>query len=332
MIVIGDSIMWGQGLLKEQKFYYQVARWLETDVFRNARIVPEPLLLAHSDANIFPAFDQKKDFIKNNVSGETDLPNPAILFQAESALEHFKNRERPGNTGPATVDLILLNGGINDFGVERFLKLGLSASLVDKYAKQYCGHGMRLLLTFLASAFPNARMVVVGYYQIISRETHRDFVRKAVMRKIFGSSPKWFFNIPFFDENRRLRDEFAKRSEWWLNSSNTHLEDAVKSVNRSFPVSGDRVVFVPTPFRPENSYGTGKQSLLWELNDAFEVEDPMSAARAVTCKQDGKRSIRYEICKRAAAFHPNPAGAAAYAEKIKEAVAKLAGPAGWSER
>ncbi len=329
--------MWGQGLLEEQKFYHQIYRWLQTEVFNGARPVAEPRMFAHSDARIFPAFSRERDFVKENISGESRLPNPSILFQASRALTEFKT----GGTGPENVDLILANGGINDFNVERFLQAKLGSATIKKYAEQYCGHGMGLLLRFLATAFPNARIVVPGYFLIISKKTDPDFLRKTVLKYAIGKNPRYLFNIPYVGENRGLRSELARRAQDWVDYSTHYLTESIRTVNAEFPVEGSgrgqRVVFVPAPFGPGNAYGAawgkneseGDRPFLWELNDRLLPEDPMLQSRSLTCKQDDIKGLDYQICKRAAAFHPNVQGAEAYAIAIKAELQKIIPSTNW---
>ncbi len=333
MLVIGDSIMWGQGLREEQKFYHQVYRWLQTEVFKGVRPVAEPRVFAHSDARIFPAFSLDRDFVKENVSNESRLPNPSILFQASTALSEYK---KSAVNGPQKVDLILVNGGINDFRVERFLQAKLVSAAIEAYARQFCGHGMGLLLRFLATAFPNARIVVTGYYLIISKKTDPDVLRNGVLKFALGKKPRHLFNIPFVGENRGLRNELARRSQDWVDYSTRYLGETVTTVNTEFPVEGSgrghRIVFVPAPFGPGNAYGAsgeGERPFLWELNDRLLPEDPMLPSRSLTCAQDRIKGLNYQTCKRAAAFHPNPEGAEAYATAIKAELQKIIPSTNW---
>jgi hypothetical protein len=128
-----------------------------------------------------------------------------------------------------------------------------------------------------------------------------------------------------------LRDELAKRSEWWFEASTRHLNEAVKTVNGEFPMNSPdarRITFVPTPFRTENSYGA-KESLVWELNDKLEPRDHMFETRKVTCDLEGLKGLDREVCRRAAAFHPNPAGASKYADEIKKALVEILPTTDW---
>ncbi|EAB8931752.1 hypothetical protein DTY68_20970 [Escherichia coli] len=51
MLVLGDSLIWGQGLREEEKFYYLTKRWLEDDVFNgNGRV--RLTVKAHSGSTI----------------------------------------------------------------------------------------------------------------------------------------------------------------------------------------------------------------------------------------------------------------------------------------
>lgn len=49
MLILGDSVMWGQGLLDEEKFWFLTKKWLEKETGRT--VVHR--LEAHSGATIF---------------------------------------------------------------------------------------------------------------------------------------------------------------------------------------------------------------------------------------------------------------------------------------
>lgn len=233
MLVLGDSIMWGQGLLREQKFFYQVNEWLKTEILKDRRAVNPPHVEAHSGATIFPEFDEKLDFTKRYSSGETNVSNPSIIFQAFNALEHYQNQgESESSVTPEKVDLILVNGGINDFNAGRLFHIIIKDEKIQAYARQFCGNGMKILLRFLTSSFPKAKIVVTGYYSIISTETDPNILRKTLSSFLGTEKLGFLFNIPFYREHHRFRDELARRSYVWRDESDRNLLEAVRSINK----------------------------------------------------------------------------------------------------
>ncbi len=98
MVVIGDSIAWGNGLNDPDKYYYLVADWLQEKLNRPVDVA----VYAHSGAII------------SGETGESLDPNlncgyPTLIDQANN----IQNKD--------DVDLILVSGGINDVGVMNIL-------------------------------------------------------------------------------------------------------------------------------------------------------------------------------------------------------------------
>lgn len=340
MLVLGDSVMWGQGLLHHQKYFQLVHSWLKEEVLGQSRKVNEPLVFAHSGARIFPEYGKNRDIVRENFSGETNLSNPSILFQALRA--HDELTPAGGGT-KTTVDLILVNGGINDFDVVSFVAPRLPDQQIAHVAEQFCNHGMSMLLRFLAETFPSAKIVVTGYYQLVSEHTDPNFIRKAVMSVLRFKPSESLFNLPFYNENRRVRDELARRSATWARESTNSLKTAVGRTNKYDQESSrpdgsslmPRVLFVAAPFGPENAYGTDtvgtKRSFLWQLNEKGVPDDPLYDHRVELCRKDGKRGVDFEICKRAATFHPNQMGSSAFANAIKTEIGKVLPDGAWPQ-
>ena len=86
MLVLGDSIMWGQGLNDEFKFYNLIKNWLERPEILNRHV--NVTLEADSGANIFPDKDVIRPLAQKR-HGEINVSNPPILFQVESALDNL---------------------------------------------------------------------------------------------------------------------------------------------------------------------------------------------------------------------------------------------------
>src|SRR5215204_2349336 len=103
MLVVGDSVMWGQGLLGSKKYWYLTQRWLETDVFRGRRKV-DAHIEAHSGATIIdknrtPKIDRLRKFY-----GEINIGTPTIERQIDDSLSYYAEQR----IDPASVELILM--------------------------------------------------------------------------------------------------------------------------------------------------------------------------------------------------------------------------------
>src|SRR5712692_9098051 len=102
VVTLGDSIMWGQGLRESEKFSTQIQQWLETTVGRSVQLD----VFAHSRAVIAP--DETHDQ-QSPKPGEVPDRHPSITAQA-TRVPH-----------PEDVDLVMIDGGINDMGAQHIV-------------------------------------------------------------------------------------------------------------------------------------------------------------------------------------------------------------------
>ena len=339
MVVLGDSIMWGQGLPEEQKFYYLVGKWIESEAFGNRRKVGQPIVEAHSGATIFPDGTGGNALFKKAFSGETNISNPCILHQVENALKTCKAR----SIAAESVGLVLVNGGINDLNAKKFLEFVLTNEEIRNYAREYCGYRMRVLLKSIAVSFPNAKIILTGYYPIISEATNHleiDNLLKGIIGVKLPQVRRFFeklFKIRLPDDplsiKREIRDKLAQRCSLWTCESDKNFRESIEGLNEALAVRGNvsRAFFVPVRFEKEHSYGA-KNTYLWRVEGRdLRTDDPLFSSRKISCKKDGKGFIEHFICHRAGAAHPNVLGAKAYADAITEKLSKDVIPyAGWN--
>ena len=337
MLVLGDSVMWGQGLKEEAKLYSLVHGWLQTQLAD--RVVSKPVVKAHSGATILPQEPCPQ------ANGEVNIGTPTIRSQVEQVAREY--RSRPG--GAETVDLILVNGGINDLGFPSILNILSGEDSLKKGIRGSCG-SMRALLDDIASAFPQARVVVTNYYPIISeltpRETLLDLAAAAFTGREYGRVREWIVKMirrkgPHNWVNDSLFKKLVKRSRVWYEVSDATLKEAVNDFNKRRPfiissLTGPRALFAQVDFKPEHAY-SAPDTLLWrvkqDLGNANSflnliTEDHLFDARLVkcstpfdevdqqSCQSPGRTGIDLLTCRLAAAGHPNEKGATKYAEAI----------------
>ena len=164
VVAIGDSIVWGQGLDDASKFTVRVRNWLQQQLQAPVTLTS----FAHSGA-----------IIEQHGSGDAlppypgEVPNswPSITAQARMAAGLWSGYPRGNVTAPPAdeIDLVILDGGINDVGVKNILDPRLSSLAAT--TQQKCDFAMRALLSDVAMLFPNARVVVTGYFAIVSQES-----------------------------------------------------------------------------------------------------------------------------------------------------------------
>ena len=131
MLVMGDSVVWGQGLPEDLKFYTLVRNELARRMGRDVNLVNR----SHSGATIRPI--DKTTLVEN---GEVPLATPTLWQQLESAIAGYKCEERAGKRDKGDspkyrcqgVNFVLLNGGINDIGVPKILNPFTSEGTIKK--------------------------------------------------------------------------------------------------------------------------------------------------------------------------------------------------------
>jgi lysophospholipase L1-like esterase len=322
MLVIGDSILWGQGLKPESKTWYLVKRWLENTTGR--KVVER--IKAHSGA-VIERTSATNDLTSNN--GEVNLALPTLHDELDSALKEYSD--------PTQVDLILLSGCGNDVGLLNLLN-AVDTAEVDKLTRAACGKPVENLLQRILASFPNAQVVVTGYYPFFSENTRNDFIMKALAKRFFKTQPDGASRM----DHREVFDRLKINSQRWYESSNSSLGEAVNNVNVAARSSRARTVFVKIDFPADYSFAAPK-SHLWGLNRSpfrmmflmlsfgrvlLPANDQMRHARGVTCseiykplpdetlEQKKERKANKLLCRYAALGHPNKKGAVLYAVAI----------------
>jgi hypothetical protein len=329
MLVIGDSIMWGQGLKQERKFWWRIKCWLQE---KTGRAVHEKIQ-AHSGASLETVATERALYSSD---GEVPSFTPSINQQVDDALLHY------GNGG--SVDLVLVNGCINDVDVQNLLNSATKLEPLEERIKEACGGRMQRLLRRTAAAFPNAHLIVTGYYHIFSDETDHNRFTRMLVKKLTSRSKD--------DEemtDKEMRRRLVAISELWYQVSTSSLIDAVSTVNKELSPA-TRVHFAEIDFFPEHAFAA-PETLLWNFKfastnlsglrraivvvtlgtAAYKPNDQMRELRSDSCKEiynrmkkknetkreKEMRESSHLACRYASLGHPNQMGALIYAESIK---------------
>lgn len=346
LLVIGDSIMWGQGLREEEKFSSRVKCWLVEKTNREVRIHRE----AHSGAVISAASLPKPAFTSR--SGEVNLTTPTINEQLDNAIQFYReDRSSP--------DLILMNGCINDIGVKSLLTAATPLEDLRARVHKSCSEDMYGLLQRVRKSFPASYVLVPSYYPIVSPLTADNaFIRLLVKslnnQKIEGRRMS----------DKEIRERLITISSEWYKSSTANLSEAVAKTN-----AGDgpgpataKVMFVEIQFGPEHVFAA-PDTLLWNFifgstnlsgfrkvivlitfgTAAYKANDHVRESRIKSCEetfkkpkgvkeeksQEAARKDLFLICRYASLGHPNQMGALIYTEAIKGQLQLLLDKAGW---
>ncbi|SFS67596.1 IPT/TIG domain-containing protein [Paenibacillus sp. BC26] len=303
ILVLGDSIQWGQGLADNEKIHSLVGAAVAV---RQGNIGIYKEVIAHSGAYI--GFNDQH--VEAPKPGEVPTHYPTIFQQCDLFGGH-----KP------SVDLILIDGGINDINLEDLLN-PFNPIDVPALSQQFCHDHLKEMLLKIARDYPNAKTIVTGYYAPLSRESDLEGIKAilvalgiliggTVAGPILGGvaggvSMELFGN----NELNLVLDRCAELAKF----SRIHLEEAVDEVNATLPAK--RFFFADPGFIPANSM-FAPDPLLFGLHADLSPQDAnIAPSRAVSCVVSGCTGMELEICKRASIGHPNTNGARAYAKAI----------------
>jgi lysophospholipase L1-like esterase len=320
-LVVGDSLIWGQGLREEHKFYQLTKHWLESEVFNGARPV-NLKVKAHSGASInLRDFEsdalEKAEIVETEFyHPEVNISFPSINAQIDVAKKEYKN--------PESVDLIMLTGGITDIRLSVILNPLKDNDELRREIVKHCHEKMFEMLRHAAADFPNALIVVVGYYPFLSKYTPASVMLNNLLEIYEFPRPlKSAINNPL---NRVLlksyRKKMIERSQIWATDSTREIKKAVERLNTE---SGkQRVVFVESPIKEENAIAAPK-TLVYQTGKKGRAQDALAEERLKVCdetidelKKLTDLKFRTRTCELATIGHPNIEGSKAIAEAIKE--------------
>ena len=339
LLVLGDSILWGQGLKEEHKAWYQVKNWMQKT---SGRMVREKIE-AHSGALVGSAGDSPWN-TATRVDGEVNRPAPTVNDQIDDALKSYAD--------PSQVDLVLVDGCINDIDARRFLNAANTPDGIRNLTHEKCGSLVEAALGRITSSFPKAHVIVTGYFPVISDQTENDLFMRVLAKRFYtpaAGAPKI--------SDKQLRARLIEISKEWYQASNQSLTEAARKVDGQLAAKGSRqrVLFAEITFLPKHSFGTS-ESRLWGFDASalrkllvvltfgkvtIRANDERRSQRAASCKEVFKRSSgetddqkrtregNLMLCRLAAVGHPNRKGAVMYAEAISKQLKLLVDEAGW---
>jgi lysophospholipase L1-like esterase len=288
LLVIGDSIVWGQGLAYEHKTTSILARHLGAEI----------KMLAHAGAKI----GIRDSYTVTMPSAEVPCFFPTILQQ----LQDF-------NGDPASVKWVLMNGGINDVEIQRVFNPMIPQYELELHVRNYCGRDLLAILQQATQKFPNARTLVLGYYPVLSHLSRAEGV-ESLYSLVHGVRFAPLFNADLF------RDELVEHCLRFWKLSTGLFRSAVEHVNRE--AGPQRAIFVDSGMEEANA-AYAPQSLLWECetNDPERAPDDAVAERRAAYELVGTGDLQKSQVLLSAVGHPNVAGAARMAEQCVKAIA-----------
>lgn len=304
MVALGDSILWGQGLFDHQKIPALVEAELVSQGF-----VVERIFLAHSGAVIGEP-DTPSDLppLDGPFANEVPVGEPTIFEQIETALNGAERDEK--------VKLVLLNGGINDVDTTHIINLAnlnLDAEIRDAFYRKF-----KLLLERLCRVFPNAIIVVAGFYKFFSEKSEQHMIHNALKTLQI--------DLPLVQEEQVINvlsslitDPFIQRATHFRDYSHDCMREAIVDLTGETPEIIGRVRLADPHFVDENAVGA-VAAFVFGINPDLSPQDPPEIAegRRLACERHANRlsPLRQFAAPRASVAHPNPLGAQQYARVI----------------
>ncbi|HEX9366295.1 MAG TPA: SGNH/GDSL hydrolase family protein [Vicinamibacterales bacterium] len=289
ILVLGDSVTWGQGLLEPQKMHALVR-----DGVAAHKGPTRCLQMAHSGAVI----GVDAGFAAATCDGEVPTSFPTILQQCDAAPD-------------TDVDLVILNGGINDIDIRYILNPFTERDDLADVTRRFCGTDMSTLIDRALARFPVARIVVTSYYPVLSRASHFPLVDDFMLTLGMPVSPL----TRFLDDNL-IFDRIVGNAALFYETSTSALRAAVDAANAAAP---GRAAFAAPAFTDDNA-ALAPNAWLFGIKADLTPEDPVAMARRASCDRCTDDFLRREQCYRASTGHPNAIGAKQFADAILAAV------------
>ncbi len=302
--IIGDSVVWGNGLEEQDKFTALAMRTIEHETGR--KVVWQRY--AQSGAAIAPAPGDTA--CQWSCSGEVPTTNTSLTLQADLIQR------------PDLMNLILLGGCLVDVGLETILVPGVPEAQTTALTQRFCRDEMATLLRKVRGLAPQAYVVVTGYYPIIGPDS--DAFALHVWGVILGSLAG--------SDDASLVAILAAQSAAFDTQARAALTGAAQEVNADTGGAA-KVAFADPGFGPDNAT-FAPQAWLWGLtSDAaflgntvldYELfpEDPLRNFRLSNCL-GGDVAADTVICIYDSVGHPNRRGAQAYAAAVVASLRNL---------
>jgi lysophospholipase L1-like esterase len=311
-VVLGTSIMWGQGLADPDKIHSVLKHMLQE------RFIDRPVnvtFLAHSGASTGYEPNGSVDTHQEpRVDGEVPALYPTILQE----IEEFDGL----GIRPESIDVVLLDAGINDVHATKVIDPRTSSHQIEEWVEIYCHQHMVLLVGQLLTKFERARIIIAGYYEFLTEQSEAGYIH--TLAKALGTVPGGII----FDTLIGVTEGWLKRRllvncDTFAARSLAAFRQTADEVNRRLDTER---VFVACPdIKPENA-AFASDPWLFGINDDLSPQDPLAAIRAKACQSANLSRPKEMFCKIASAGHPNAEGAKAYARAIFALVSDWAQP------
>ena len=182
VLILGDSIAWGQGLLPGHRWRDLLVARLRTALHREvAEIAPQVhsgAIVGIGDRNeidrpglyapgLYPPGHERPSLLDNgDYAGELPSSTPTVLAQLD-ALDTLDPDD--------PIDLVVVSAGINDVRIARFLNPFANPKFVADLIDVHCRRHLTALLDRIrvrcVDRNPACKVVVLSYFQMVSEDS-----------------------------------------------------------------------------------------------------------------------------------------------------------------
>ena len=295
---------------------------------------------------------------RDGFTGYLEIPHDFNVAEQESR-KHYTKTKLGNGWRP---DLIIMDGGMNDmdpfsimfpFNLSEFTELSADRQLdtfVDRFDSITTENNLRdimssafedrlrRLLTQTTEAYPNAKIIVTGYFPVLTENSFQGLDAAMWTLIVYNYltllSPSWSVSAKAAAMVTSLLTLLGKRKliERWAMFDEVHAEMMQTAISR---VNSNNVYFAKPEWGPDNGvYAPDNWLFEWELRDGlqlFSAKDPKEQARKdafdlYASKRDGmnaiRRSTREGRTERASFAHPNATGAHAFHDAIMNVITR----------
>jgi lysophospholipase L1-like esterase len=323
LLVVGDSLIWGQGLDEKDKFYSHTAEWLRKSLARNVNVKVKAhsgstLKFHEKEAAKYARIGRDESFL---YKPEINVGFPSIFKQIEIADDEYRNEGK-------AADLIMVTGGITDITTSEVLDPKGNDDELKRDIERHLRDDLYDVLALAAEKNPEAKIVVVGYFPVITEYSESGKLLNAWLEAL--SFPRFLKFVPnnplvrplFFN---KLRRRAIERSRLWFENSSASMAEAVAKINRK--LGAERAFFVRSPLTEEHAT-EAPNTRLFRMGKGGYVKDAKARERTRDCREalpklKRESGIDYPVrlCEIAAIGHPDPTGSRMYADAIIERLA-----------
>ncbi|MCH7812715.1 MAG: SGNH/GDSL hydrolase family protein [Planctomycetes bacterium] len=212
--MLGDSVTWGNGLEQALKASSLLAEEIGSPADSQVRRRVSLQTYAYTGAKIRRSKGDRP--VEVNDSGEVPLWQPSILEQVRQVKR------------PEEQDLVLLSGCVNDVDVRTIIDPTTTVADLEVLIVGSCLDSMTDLLRLVRQELPNARIIVTGYYPILSSESFSDSAEIiAGLLRIYG--------VTAGAEDRSGQLLLARKSRRFADLSRDSLAAAIAAINADSP-------------------------------------------------------------------------------------------------